>query len=225
LLLCGYAQLKAVDRIQLNLLAKSERRLLNWLCPRLPAWISPDLLTATGFSGSVISATGYYLSNHNASWLWLAVAGYFINWFGDSLDGSIARYRKIERPKFGYFVDHSTDAFANMILVIGIGSSPYVRLDVALLGLVGYLLMSIHTFLGAQVLGEFRLTYLNGGPTELRMVLIAMTLAMLAVGTDRLSGFSFSVFDTFIALLASVMIALYLVQTARTARALNKLKE
>jgi archaetidylinositol phosphate synthase len=217
--------LKAVDRIQLNLLAKSERRLLNWLCPRLPAWVSPDLLTAIGFSGSVTSAAGYFLSNYSVSWLWLAIAGYFINWFGDSLDGSIARHRKIERPKFGYFLDHSTDAFANMVLVIGIGSSPYARLDIAMFGLVGYLLMSIHTFLAAQVLGEFRLTYLNGGPTELRLVLIAMTLAMMTYGTERFAGLSFGVFDIFIALLAFVMISLYVIQTARTARALSQLKE
>jgi archaetidylinositol phosphate synthase len=203
------------------MLAKSERRLLNWLCSRIPAWVSPDMLTAIGFTGSVVSAAGYFLSNMNANWLWLAIAGYFINWFGDSLDGSIARFRKIERPKFGYFLDHSTDAFANMILVIGIGSSPYVRFDVAMLGLIGYLLMSIHTFLAAQVLGEFRLTYLNGGPTELRLVLIAMSLAMLTYGTERFAGMPFGAFDAFVATLAAVMISLYVIQTAKTARLLN----
>jgi archaetidylinositol phosphate synthase len=204
------------------MLAKSERRLLNWLCSRIPAWVSPDMLTAIGFSGSVVSAAGYFLSNMNANWLWLAIAGYFINWFGDSLDGSIARFRKIERPKFGYFLDHSTDAFANMILVIGIGSSPYVRFDIAMLGLIGYLLMSIHTFLAAQVLGEFRLTYLNGGPTELRLVLIAMSLAMLTYGTERFSGMLFGPFDAFVALLAAVMISLYVIQTSKTAKMLNE---
>ncbi len=221
----GLLRLKPVNRIQLNLLAKSERRLLNWLCERMPAWVSPDLLTAIGFSGSVISAIGYFLSNMNAHWLWLAIVGYFINWFGDSLDGSIARYRKIERPKFGYFLDHSTDSFANMILVIGIGSSPYARLDVAMFGLVGYLLMSIHTFLSARVIGEFRLTYLNGGPTELRLILIAMTLAMLNYGTERIAGLSFGVFDAFIASLAILMMSLYVIQTAKTAAALSRLKE
>jgi archaetidylinositol phosphate synthase len=204
------------------MLAKSERRLLNWLCSRIPAWVSPDMLTAVGFTGSVVSAAGYFLSNMNANWLWLAIAGYFINWFGDSLDGSIARFRKIERPKFGYFLDHSTDAFANMILVIGIGSSPYVRFDVAMLGLIGYLLMSIHTFLAAQVLGEFRLTYLNGGPTELRLVLIAMSLAMFTYGTERFAGMPFGPFDAFVATLAAVMILLYVIQTAKTARLLNE---
>jgi archaetidylinositol phosphate synthase len=209
-----------VERIQQNLLARSERRLLNWLCARLPKWVKPDLLTTIGFLGAVTSSAGYVLSNWSPLWLWLAISGYFINWFGDSLDGSLARFRGIERPTFGYFIDHSTDSIANLILVAGIGFSPYVRLDVALFGIAAYLLLSIHTFLAARVVGEFRLSYVAAGPTELRLLLIAMTLCMLWLGPQAIGATPFTVFDAFIGALAAIMIVLYVVQTAVTARKL-----
>ena len=211
-----------VQRIQQNVLAANERRLLNWICARLPIWVKPDQLTAIGFSGSCLSSAGYILSNWNPAWLFLAIAGYFINWFGDSLDGSLARYRNIERPEYGYFLDHSVDSFANMILVIGIGLSPYIELRLGMLALVGYLLMSIHTFLAARVMGEFRLSYLSGGPTELRLVLIAMTSCMLGFGPAPFFSTGFSVFDVFVIVIALVLITLYLVQTFQTARILLK---
>jgi archaetidylinositol phosphate synthase len=214
-------RLAPVQRIQQNLLATSERRLLNWLCARLPSWVMPDHLTLLGFSGSVTSAAGYTLSLLRPEWLWLAIAGYFINWFGDSLDGSLARFRKTERPTFGYFIDHSTDSLANLILIIGLGLSPYVRLDVALFGIAAYLLLSIHTFLAARVVSEFRLSYVAAGPTELRLVLIAMTLCMLAFGPVTVGPTVFTAFDIFIGALASVLIVIYIIQTAVTA---NKLK-
>ena len=213
--------LNPVERIQQNVLATAERRLLNWLCERLPRWVKPDHLTALGFSGSVTSATGYALSTWHPAWLWMAIAGYFINWFGDSLDGSLARFRKIERPKFGYFIDHSTDSIANLILIAGLGLSPYVRLDVAMFGIAGYLLLSIHTFLAARVLDEFRLSYIAAGPTELRLMLIAMTGTMLALGPQTMAGGDYTVFDAFIATLGSVLIVLYIVQTIATARRLK----
>src|SRR3546814_630624 len=148
------------------------------LCPRPPAWVTPDQLTTLGFFGAVLVAAGYMLSRIDDEWLGLSLAGYIVNWFGDSLDGSLARWRRIERPAYGYFVDHSVDGLAIVLIVGGIGASPYFRLDVALFGAVGYLLLAIHTFLSAKVLGEFRLSYMAGGPTELRLMLMAMTMIM-----------------------------------------------
>jgi archaetidylinositol phosphate synthase len=209
-----------VTRIQQNLLATSERRLLNWICARLPGWVKPDQLTILGFTGSCLSSAGYVLSNGHQGWLWLAIAGYFINWFGDSLDGSLARFRNIERPTYGYFIDHSTDSLANMILVIGIGLSPYVDLTVALFGLSGYFLLSIHTFLAARVVGEFRLSYMAGGPTELRIALIAVTLGMLYVGPGMIVWDRFSVFDAILGVVGIILVLLYIIQTVSTARRL-----
>ncbi len=215
-------RLKPVQRIQQNLLAVNERRLLTWLAARMPPSVTPDRLTSVGFLGGVIVGAGYALSTFDINWLWVAISGYFINWFGDSLDGSLARFRKIERPSFGYFIDHSTDALGNMVMLVGLGLSPYLRLDVALFGLSAYLLLSIHTFLAARVIGEFRLSYMAGGPTELRIMLIAMTLAMFMLGPDPVFGTPLSAFDWFIGGLAAILVVLFIVQTTVTARELLK---
>lgn len=211
-----------VNRIQQNLLAAKERQLLNWLCARMPAFVTPDLLTGIGFIGSIATFAGYALSTFHLAWLWMAIAGYFINWFGNSLDGSLARYRKIERPAFGYFVDHSINSFSNMIIVLGLGLSPFIRLDTALFGLTGYLLLSIHTFLAARVTDEFKLTYLAGGPTEMRLILIAMTVVMFVVGPVPAWFMGLSMFDLFIVGFAIILILLFIVQTVVTARRLNR---
>ncbi len=212
--------MKPALRIQNNILATSERRLLTWLATRMPMWVTPDRMTILGFIGALISAAGYVLSSLHTAWLWLSIAGYFVNWFGDSLDGSLARFRMIERPKFGYFIDHSVDALGNMFIVVGIGISPFVRLDVALFALIGYFLLSIHTFLAARVVDEFRLSYLAGGPTELRLVLIAMSLFMLASAPRSAHAPIYSPFDLFVGSFGIVLILLFIVQTISTARLL-----
>ncbi|MCV0382109.1 MAG: CDP-alcohol phosphatidyltransferase family protein [Erythrobacter sp.] len=214
------AKTTPIDRIQENLVARTERRVLNWLCARLPRWVTPDMLTATGMVGALMVFGGYVGSNLDRGWLWLAVAGYLVHWFGDSLDGSLARFRKIERPRYGYFLDHSCDGFATMLLVVGIGLTPYVELEAALIALAGYLLMSIHAFLSVRVLGELRLSYFNAGPTELRMVLIALTIAMYAAGREPPLIGQLNVFDLFVGGVGLVLVALFLLQTARTARRL-----
>ena len=131
----------ALDRIQQNWLAAGERRLLNWLCARMPASVTPDKLTILGMVGAVMIFAGYVASNLAPEWLILAIVGYGVQWFGDSLDGSLARYRRIERPSYGYFIDHSCDGLANMLIVAGMGLSPFVTMDIAMIALAGYLLM------------------------------------------------------------------------------------
>lgn len=214
-------KLQPIDRIQQNLLARSERRLLNWICARLPRWVTPDMLTFIGMAGAVLIFAGYLLSNRGEDWLWLAIAGYGVQWFGDSTDGSLARYRKIERPRYGYFLDHSCDGLATTMLVAGIGLSPYVTLEIALVALAGYLLLSIHAFLSVRVLGELKLSYLNAGPTELRFMLIALTLAMMYFGHEGQGWFgAVSGFDVFVGAVGTILIALFVLQTAATSRRL-----
>jgi len=202
-------------RIQRNVLARAEQRLLQWLCPRLPAWVTPDILTATALVAALAIGAGYALSNRDPAWLILAVAGYFVHWFGDSLDGTIARYRRIERPRYGYFIDHSCDGLATLLILGGIGFSPYLRVDVALFAVVAYLLMSVHTFLLAKVSGDFHLSHLGAGPTELRILLIGLTIAMgwLGPGVGRVAGLN--AFDILFAGLAAVLVILFIVQTMR----------
>ncbi|WP_324826987.1 CDP-alcohol phosphatidyltransferase family protein [Qipengyuania zhejiangensis] len=209
-----------IDRIQENLVARVERRILNWICARLPRRISPDMLTAFGMFGALLVFAGYIGSNLDRDWLWLAVGGYVVHWLGDSLDGSLARFRKIERPRYGYFLDHSCDGFATTLLVVGIGLSPFVLLEVALVALAGYLLMSIHAFLSVRVLGELRLSYMNAGPTELRLVLIALTLSMYYFGRESPVLWHLNGFDLFVGGVGMVLIGLFLIQTLQIARRL-----
>lgn len=210
-----------MQRIQRNLLAASERRLLTWLCARMPAWVTPDLLTAAGVVGAAAVFVGYAASGTDCAWLWLAIAGYVLHWFGDSMDGSIARYRGIERPDFGYFIDHSCDGLATLLILAGMGLSPYVRLDVALLCLAGYLLLSIHAFLSARVLGELKLSHIGAGPTEARIALIALTAAMIAFGPGAQLFGGLSGFDLAIGGAGLILILLFVIQTFVAARRIS----
>lgn len=207
-------------RIQRNLLAVGERRLLDWLCARMPAWVKPDLLTAVGMAGAVLIFAGYATSLLNEDWLWLCMPGYLLHWFGDSMDGSLARFRHIERPRYGYFLDHSCDGMATFLILLGIGVSPYVRLEVSLIAMVGYLLLCIHAFLAVRVLGEMRLSYLNAGPTELRLILITLTFAMLLLGDKQRDMEAMTGFDWFVGGVGVILIGLFVVQTVRSVRKL-----
>ena len=211
-----------INRIQQNFLAVAERRLLTWLCARMPPWVTPDVLTVTGMAGAAAIFAGYAASMFGAAWLWLAIGGFVLQWFGDSMDGSLARFRKIERPSFGYFIDHSCDGFATLLIMAGMGLSPYLRLDVALIALSGYLLLAIHAFLSAKVLNELKLSYVAFGPTELRLVLMALTLAMMAFGPGPTFFGALSRFDLVIGGTGLILIALFVIQTLVTGRRLAK---
>lgn len=212
-------ELKTV-RIQENVLARHERQLLNWLCARMPLWVTPDLLTTLGVIGAMLTFAGYAASNLSETWLWLAIAGYVIQWFGDSMDGSLARWRKIERPSYGYFIDHSCDGLTTALIVWGIGTTPYVTMDVVMVALVGYLLLSIHAYLSARVLGEFKLSYLAAGPTELRFLLIGLTVAMMVLGSGPGLFGAVSGFDLFVGGIGAILMTLFVVQTLVTGRRL-----
>lgn len=210
----------ALDRIQQNWLAAGERQILNWLCARMPASVTPDKLTILGMVGAVMIFAGYVASNLAPLWLLLSIVGYAVQWFGDSLDGSLARYRRIERPSYGYFIDHSCDGLANLLIVAGMGLSPFVTMDIAMVALAGYLLMSIHTFLSARVVGELRLSYLSAGPTELRLVLIGMTVMMMVLGSGRGLFGDWSGFDILVGTIGGALILLFVGQTLITGRKL-----
>jgi len=212
---------KQIVRIQQNVLSRSERRLLTWLCSRMPWWIKPDHLTAAGVVGAMAVFLGYVASGSSPNWLWLVIGGYVLHWFGDSMDGSLARFRQIERPSFGYFIDHSCDGIATLLILAGMGLSPFVTLDVALVALAGYLLLSIHAFLSARVLGELKLSYLAAGPTELRIVLIGLTLAMMVLGPKPGLFAPVSGFDLFVGVVGMILIVLFLAQTFVTARRIS----
>lgn len=184
-------------RVNQSILGTLEKRALKWLAERMPAWVTPDLLTAIGFVGSVIIFAGYLLTTIDVRFMWLASFGFFLNWFGDSLDGTLARFRKIERPRYGYFIDHVVDTFAEVLVFVGVGLSPYVRFDLALIALVGYLMVSNFVYIVTYVSDEFRISYAKLGPTEIRIIAILTNTIMLAVGAKqyRLPFGSFTFFD------------------------------
>lgn len=207
-------------RHQNNVLAVNERKLLTWLCARLPQQVTPDMLTLAAFVSALIVCIAYALSNYDSAWLWLAVAGYVGHWFGDSLDGSLARFRKIERPTYGYFIDHSSDGLTTLMMLGGFGLSPYIRIDVALFAVAAYLLLSIHSFLLAKVSGDFPMSHGGMGPTEARILLIALTLAMYFIGPELTVIGQFSIFDLIFIALTCVLLLMFIIGTARAGRIL-----
>lgn len=162
------------------LLAGPERRVLRWIAARLPRSWMPDHLTAIGVSGALAVGVGYALSARHPGWLWLASFGLFVNWFGDSLDGTLARVRQIERPKYGYYFDHMVDAFATIAIGAGIGLSPYVALPIALAIVILYLCLSINVYLESAVLGVFDMGYGVFGPTEMRILMVLANTGLFA---------------------------------------------
>jgi phosphatidylglycerophosphate synthase len=172
------------------LLANPERRLLRWIAARLPRWILPDDLTLLGVLAAFGVCAAYQLSNDALPWLWVASGLLVVQWIGDSLDGTLARVRKIERPTYGYYIDHIVDAVATAAIGIGLGLSPLMLLSVGTLIVVGYLILSINVYLESFAFGRFNIGYGYIGPTEVRLILIAINTAV-ALGW----GLSFHVFD------------------------------
>ncbi len=180
--------MQPMNRIQQNIVARQERRFLNWACSWMPSSITSDHLTGLSVVGAVMVLAGYAASRIDPRFLLVSALGFGVNWFGDSLDGSLARYRKVTRPKYGYFLDHSVDALCTLLMIGGMGLSSYVRMDVAMFAVVGYLALCIHVFLKNHVTGTFQLTFMLLGPTELRMIFIALTLFMFVGGGSHWAG-------------------------------------
>jgi len=152
-----------------------------WICAHTPARITPNLFTLIGVIGSVVVFIGYLLSSRAAAFLWLASLGLVLQWFGDSLDGTLARFRHIERPRYGFFIDHSTDILAQLMFAFGLGLSSYVRFEIACLALIVYLIFSVMAFIRAQVTGVLEVASFGIGGTELRLALIVLNIAMFLV--------------------------------------------
>lgn len=168
-------------RIQTSILNSLEKKVLVRLAGKQPRWMTSDLLTAIGVLGAVIAAVGYALSNYNISWLWLASFGFVVNWYGDSLDGTLARVRGTQRPVYGFYLDHCVDGMTMAIMCIGAGLSDLLNLYIAMAVLVVYLLLSISVYINAHLKGEFKLTYAGLGPTEFRLIMIIVNTLFIFV--------------------------------------------
>jgi archaetidylinositol phosphate synthase len=169
-----------------------ERPLLHWLAARQPAWVTPDMLTGVSIFGAVVIFIGFLLTNDSKNYLWLVTLGFVINWYGDSLDGTLARYRHIERPIYGFYIDHVADAFVEMLIFLGLGLSPYVRFDLACLALIGYFLLSVLVYVRTCVKGEFTISYGKLGPTEARLIAVSGNTLVYFFGAVTFPLFSLS---------------------------------
>ena len=166
-------------RIHNGLTSHLEKRALVWMAERTPRRISSDHLTLLGFVAQVMAGVSYALAAWNRYWL---VAGIFflaLNWLGDSLDGTLARVRQQQRPRYGFYVDHIIDSFGGLALMAGLALSGYMHPYIAMGLLVGFLLLSIQSYLATYTLGEFQLSFWSFGPTELRILLSIGNIALL----------------------------------------------
>jgi phosphatidylglycerophosphate synthase len=204
------------------LLARPETRVLEWIARRLPRWVMPDHLTALGVLAAIGIAAAYALSNRDPVWLWAASGLLVVHWFGDSLDGTLARVRRSERPRYGYYLDHLVDAIATALIGIGLGFSPYMLVATGMVIVIAYLVLSINTYLETHALGVFSLGYGRLGPTEARVGLIAVNTALAFGVVPAVAGMS--VLDFAVLGVAAAMVGGLCVRALRNLRELARLE-
>lgn len=215
------------ERIQSSLLNAKEKELLIWLGNRQPAWVTSDMLTYFGVAAAALYAMFCWFANCNVYYLWAASGCLVLNWYGDSLDGTVARVRDAQRPKYGFFIDHSLDALTTCLFCMGLGLAPVMKLSIAMFILAGYLCLSIYTYLSSIVMEKFRLTYGKLGPTEARLIIIGVFILYMYTPFSE-TGFYigetfWTVFDCIGALVAVILFTIYICQLVADLRRLAKI--
>ena len=208
------------------LLARPEARVLEWIARRLPGWVTPDHLTGLGVLAAIGIAAAYALSNRDPVWLWAASALLVVHWLGDSLDGTLARVRRTERPRYGYYLDHLVDAVATALIGIGLGLSPHMLLVTGLAIVIAYLVLSINTYLETNTLGVFSLGYGRLGPTEARagLIVVNTVLALGLAPAVSILGLGVTALDAAGLGLVALMLGGLAVRAARNLRELARLE-
>lgn len=199
------------ERFNVSFLSRHERIALDWLVEHLPARVTPDMLTAFGLFGAFVTFLGYALCALSPQFLWLASAGLVMHWLGDSLDGSLARHRRKERPRYGFFLDQNIDVIGNMLIVGGMAASPFIRLEPAVLALFGYQALTIYVLVRLNLDGVFQVSLLGSGPTEMRALIILMNVLILIFGAPvwTLFGVSFAWCDITVGLFGLGMLVTF----------------
>jgi phosphatidylglycerophosphate synthase len=172
------AGFKQATRVHGSFLATAEKRALIWIAERMPAWVSSDQLTLLGFAAQIATGVCYALAARDRRMLLAAIVCLAVNWFGDSLDGTLARVRQQQRPRYGFYVDHVIDSIGSVAMMGGLALSGYMHPGIATGLLVAFLLLSIQSYLATYTLGEFHLSFWHFGPTELRILLAVGNLAL-----------------------------------------------
>lgn len=218
------ARFRQARRAHTSLLAAPEKRLLIWIARRLPRWVNSDHLTALGAFGMLMVGASFAYARWNPAGMLLAVFWLAVNWFGDSLDGTLARVRDCQRPKYGFYVDHVVDCFGALFVLGGLALSGLMHPAIAAGLLVAYLLLSIEIYLATYTLGTFHMSFWKFGPTELRILLAAGCLRVFWNPTAHLFGASFLLFDVGGAISIAGLLVVTLISVFRHARALARLE-
>ncbi|HEY4360900.1 MAG TPA: CDP-alcohol phosphatidyltransferase family protein [Bryobacteraceae bacterium] len=212
-------------RSHTSVLASLEKKTLIWIAHRLPGWMNSDHLTGIGFVALIATGACYWWSRTFPPALLLAIATLSANWFGDSLDGTLARVRNQQRPRYGFYVDHVLDAVGTFFLMSGLAFSGYMSPAVAYAFLIAYLLLSIEIYLATYTIGTFHLSYWSFGPTELRILLAVGSVVALFRPGVVIAGRGFLLFDVGFAV-GSAALAVILAQAmVKHTRALYQLEK
>jgi len=189
------AGFRQATRIHGSFMAAAEKRALVWMAERMPAWVNSDHLTLLGFAAMFLAGVSYSIARWHSIGLLLATFFLAVNWFGDSLDGTLARVRNCQRPRYGFYVDHVIDSFGALFLMTGLALSTYVNPWIACAMLISFLLLSIETYLATYTIGTFRLSFARFGPTELRILLALANAALWFSPNATLPAFHLRLLD------------------------------
>jgi archaetidylinositol phosphate synthase len=182
-------------RLQESFTSALERKALAWLAGRLPAQVNSDHLTALGFVSMFLAGASYAFARTHRWGLILAICFLALNWFGDSLDGTLARLRNRQRPRYGFYVDHMIDTFGGLFLMGGLALSGFVDWKIALGMFVAFLMLSVQVYLATYTVGTFQLSFAKLGPTEIRILLALGNVALWFHPDARIFGSAYRVFD------------------------------
>ncbi len=186
---------REAKRIQQSMLAEIEKKTLIWLAERMPAWVNPDHLTGLGLLGMLGAGVSYIAARWHTYGLLGVIAGLILNWFGDSLDGTLARVRNRPRPRYGFYIDHVVDAFSALFLLVGLSLSGYMDPRIAVGLLIAYFMISIEVYLATYTLGTFQISFYKFSPTELRILLAIGNLYLLYRPVVHFLGSEWRLFD------------------------------
>jgi len=202
-------------RINRSLTASIEKRALHYLAERAPAWLTSDQLTLLGLTAQIGAGIAYALARYNRVALLAVIVCLILNWLGDSLDGTLARVRHQQRPRYGFYVDHIVDVFGSVALMIGLACSGLLHWQAAIAMLIAFLILSAESYLATYTLSCFELSQGFFGPTELRILLILGNLAALRNPYSTILGHKFLLFDIGGIIGAASMFVLAIVITIR----------
>jgi archaetidylinositol phosphate synthase len=211
-------------RVQQALTAGVERKLLIWMAERLPRSINSDHLSGLGFAAQFLAGVSYALAGWNRWWLVAATFFIVLNWFGDSLDGTLARHRNQQRPRYGFYVDHMIDTFGASFLMGGLALSGYLHWHVAIGMLIAFLVLSIEVYLATYTLGTFQLSYGIFGPTEIRILLAVGNVVLFYKPMVHAFGSPYRLFDVGGVIAIAAMLIITLISTVKHTVALYRLE-